>query len=53
MFDLDLRLFSFIYNNSKALGNSLGYGAYEGFLFIFIIIAGISISILNKRDKIC
>ena len=30
MFDLDIQLFNFIYSSCKSLGNTFGYGAFEG-----------------------
>lgn len=30
MFNLDIQLLNFIYSSCKSLGNTFGYGAFEG-----------------------
>lgn len=52
MFDLDIAVINFIYSNSLSLGSALGYGALEGFITYFIIIAGTTLAVLEqKRGK--
>lgn len=52
MFDLDLRLFNFIYNHCYQLGRSMGFGALEGFiLYVSAIALGITTVINKKGDK--
>lgn len=52
MFDLDIRIFNFIYSICKSLGNSFGYGALEGAIMYFTCICGPAIAILEKRKKL-
>ena len=53
MFNLDIAIFKFIYSNSLSLGCALGYGALEGFITHFIIIAGSTLAVIEKsRGKI-
>lgn len=49
MFDLDIAIFNFIYSNCLSLGSALGYGALEGFITYFIIIAGSTLAVIEKR----
>lgn len=52
MFDLDIAVINFIYSNCLSLGSALGYGALEGFITYFIIIAGTTLAVLEqKRGK--
>ena len=42
MFNLDIQLFNFIYSSCKSLGNTFGYGAFEGLvMYTGIIMLGI------------
>ena len=49
MFDLDIAIFEFIYNSCMRLGRAFGYGAFEGFIIYFIIVAGSTIAVIEKR----
>lgn len=49
MFNLDVAIFNFIYEQCKGLGTALGYGALEGFITYFIIIAGSALAVIEKR----
>lgn len=49
MFNLDIAIFKFIYSNCLSLGCALGYGALEGFITYFIIIAGSTLAVIEKR----
>ncbi|WP_205448236.1 hypothetical protein [Clostridium botulinum] len=53
MFDLDIRLFSCIYTNCKALGNVFGFGAFEGFVIYSGIILIVITEVMSKRSKKC
>lgn len=53
MFDLDLRLFYFIYNQCRSLGSAFGFGAFEGFImYLSIIMLAVS-EVMNKKGKKC
>lgn len=49
MFDLDIRLFNYIYTNCKSLGQAFGFGAFEGFvLYSSTILMAITTAISKK-----
>lgn len=51
MFDLDLRVFTFCYNQCRNLGKSFGFGAFEGMvLYVGIILLPIT-SAMDKKKK--
>lgn len=32
MFNLDVRVFNYVYNNCRQMGSVFGFGAFEGFI---------------------
>ncbi len=51
MFDLDIRLFNYIYSNCKVLGNAFGFGAFEGFVLYSSTILMVITTTLSKKAK--
>ncbi|WP_252219383.1 MULTISPECIES: hypothetical protein [unclassified Clostridium] len=51
MFDLDIRLFNYIYINCKSLGQAFGFGAFEGFILYTGTILMVITTTLSKKAK--
>lgn len=51
MFDLDIRLFNYIYTNCKQLGSAFGFGAFEGFVLYSSTILMIITTAISKKVK--
>ncbi|HBJ1647836.1 TPA: hypothetical protein LA462_002351 [Clostridium botulinum] len=51
MFNLDLRVFEFIYSKCTSLGNTIGFGAFEGFILYTGLILLIIIKVTTKKVK--
>lgn len=52
MFNLDIKLFSFLYSYCKSLGNIFGYGAFEGLvMYAGVILLGVIKATEKKINK--
>lgn len=51
MFDLDIRLFNYIYTNCKSLGQAFGFGAFEGFILYTGTILMVITTAISKKEK--
>jgi uncharacterized membrane protein YjgN (DUF898 family) len=52
MFNLDLKLFYYLYKNCRALGSAFGFGAFEGFIMYSSVIVLAVVKVLEaKKEK--
>lgn len=51
MFNLDIGLFSFLYEHCKSLGNAFGFGAFEGLILYASVILLTVTTVTNKKVK--
>lgn len=51
MFDLDLKIFSFIYSNCRSLGRVFYLGAFEGFVMYSSLILLAVVKVKESNSK--
>lgn len=51
MFNLDIRLFNYIYNNCKSLGSTFGFGAFEGLVMYSSLILLAIVKVREGNNK--
>lgn len=51
MFNLDLKVFYYLYDNCRVLGSAFGFGAFEGFVMYASVIT-LAIVKVNEAKKV-
>jgi uncharacterized membrane protein YjgN (DUF898 family) len=52
MFDLDIRVFNYVYSNCRQIGTIFGYGAFEGFIMYSSLISIGLLKLLEAAKKL-